>query len=102
MNKTSAITLINKSYTTDAIGQKVATTTTTSVIAYVRSVSQSEFVNAGQIGFKPDKVFDVWAHEYSDQEELVYDGNTYSVYRTYLREDGRMELYTERRTGDAL
>lgn len=100
MNKAKKIKLISNAYTFDDIGQPIPTASVKSVFAIVRSASQSEFFNAGEHGLKPDKVFDVLITEYEGQTEISYAGNTYTVYRTYERDDGRVELHTEKRVGD--
>lgn len=100
MNRAKKIKLLTSTYTTDSIGQRVPTKTEKSVFALIRSASQSEFFNAGEHGLKPDKVFDVLITEYDGQGEIIYAGNTYTVYRTYERDDGRVELHTEKRVGD--
>lgn len=100
MNKAKKIKLIANAYTSDSIGQLIPTESEKSVFAKIRSASQSEFFNAGENGLKPDKVFDVLMTEYEGQMRVKYDNDNYSVYRTYLRDDGRVELYTEKRVGD--
>ena len=99
MNKAKSISLHTIAYTTDAIGQQISSVTLKPVFAYVRSASQSEFFNAGQNGLKPDKVFDVLVTEYDGETELTYNNEVYSIYRVYERDDARVELYTEKRTG---
>ena len=69
------------------------------MFAYVRSASQSEFFNAGEAGFKPDKVFDVLLTEYDGQSGVEFGSDVYTIYRTYDRDDGRVELYAEKRVG---
>lgn len=97
----NTITLISiTGYTTDTIGQITTTEDRLDVIAEVSSISQSEFMDAGQIGLKPSLRFEIWTAEYSGQENVEMDGTRYSVYRTFNRIDGRTELYTERRSGD--
>ena len=97
----NTITLISiTGYTTDSIGQITTTEKKTDVIAEVSSISQSEFMDAGQIGLKPDLRFEVWTSEYNGEENVEMDGTRYSVYRTFKRDNGRTELYTERRSGD--
>lgn len=84
----------------DAIGQIVKTTVETTVFADVSSISQSEFTSAGQLGLKPELRFLVWNHDYDGQTVIELNNQQYSVYRTYVRTDGRTELYTEKRVGD--
>jgi hypothetical protein len=91
---------IGSTTTVDDIGQYISDTTEVSVIAQIRDITQSEFSSAGMVGFKPAKEFRVRSWEYCGERLVEYDGVTYSVYRTYLANDGRMELYTEERTGE--
>ena len=100
MNRAKKIKLLTNTYTVDSIGQRIPTVTEKPVFALIWSASQSEFFNSGEHGLKPDKVFDVLITEYEGQTEISYAGNTYTVYRTYERDDGRVELHTEKRVGD--
>ena len=101
MNLAEKIALISIEYGQDNLGEWTETQTKTEVFAMVNSVTMSEFYNAGLQGFKPDYRFSVWMTEYDDQELVEYKGKVYSVYRTYRRDDGRIELYTEERTGES-
>ena len=37
--------------------------------------------------------------DYNEEPIVQYKGNQYSVYRTYLRRDDKLELYVERKGG---
>lgn len=100
MNLAEKIALISIEYTQDDLGEWAETRTETDVFALVESVSMSEFYQAGMQGFKPEYKMTVWMTEYSDQELLEYKGKTFDVYRTYRRDDGRIELYVTERKGD--
>lgn len=100
MNIAETISLLTKVYATDSIGQQIPTVTKTDVIALVESASQSEYFNAGQMGLKPEFKFTVILTEYEGQEDIEYRGEIYSIYRTYRRNDGRIELYTQKKVGD--
>lgn len=100
MNIAEKIYLQTIAYTVDSIGQRVETVSETEVFALVESVSQTEFFDAGEKGLKPEFRFVVWLTEYEGQENLRYGSDVYSVYRTYRRNDGRIELYTQKRVGD--
>jgi SPP1 family predicted phage head-tail adaptor len=100
MNQTAKIVLLKSEYTQDGIGQYIRTTKETSVFGYVSSVGMNEFYQAGQQGFKPDFRVTIWKNEYSNEEELRYDNVVYTVYRTYWRDDGRIELYVTQRKGN--
>ena len=96
MNIAEKISLVTKTYTADSIGQRKETRTTTDVFALVESASQSEFFNGGQNGLRPEFKFTVLLNEYIGQETLIYKSVEYTIYRTYRRDDGRIELYTQR------
>ena len=100
MNLAEKIALISTEYTQDDIGQWVEERTETDVFAIVESVTMSEFYQAGMQGFKPEYRMTVWMTEYNGQNLIEYNGKTYTVYRTYRRDDGRMELYVTERKGD--
>ena len=99
MNQAVKISLIGKSYTTNSIGVTVVTETKTDVFATVYSVSQTEFFRAGQEGLKPAAVYAVRSMEYDGQDEIEANSVRYSIYRTFVRSDGRTELYVNRRKG---
>lgn len=92
------INLVKKTYTADSIGNLNATISKRTVFADIKSISGQEFANAGQNGIKPALVFVIWTNEYDNEEEIEY-GIVYSIYRRYVRDDGRIELYTEERVG---
>lgn len=94
------IELIAKTHTKNSFGVPIATETATELFADISSISQSEFMSAGQIGLKPAYKFKVWEYEYNGQKVLIYNGIKYTIYRTYLASDGRVELYTEERIGE--
>jgi len=98
MNRAHKITLIGKSYTEDDIGQLIPTESERKIFAYIRDVSQSESARPIE-GLIPSKVFDVHVTEYEDEEDVEYKGVRYRIYRTYLNDDSRVELYGARRTG---
>ena len=100
MNLAEKIALITTEYGQDDLGEWTETQTKTEVFAMVNSVTMNEFYNAGLQGFKPDYRFSVWMTEYNDQELVEYKGKVYSVYRTYRRDDGRIELYVNEKKGE--
>lgn len=100
MNLAEKIALISIEYTQDDLGEWTETRTDTNIFALVESVSMSEFYQAGMQGFKPEYRMLVWITEYAGQELLEYNDKQYRVYRTYRRDDGRIELYVTERKGD--
>lgn len=100
MNQAAKITLITTEYTQDDLGEWTETRKESTVFAYVSSVTMSEFYEAGLQGFKPEFRFLVWMSEYDEQEVLEYNDKVYTIYRTYMRDDGRIELYVTEKKGE--
>lgn len=97
-DKRRVIQLISVTHSQDSIGQIVDTETSVDVVCTLRSVSLSEWTNAGQLGLSAEYQAVIWAAEYSGQEIVEIDSQRYKVYRTY--ETGRrVELYLERMVG---
>ena len=98
MNRAKKIKLIGKTYTQDEIGQSVATETASEIFAIVRDVSGTESERPVE-GLRHSKVFDALMTEYDNQEVVEYKSTKYHIYRTYLRDDARVELYGGVRIG---
>lgn len=75
-------------------------TDSVTVYAIRKPIAQSEFFAAGQNGIKPAWVYEVRTAEYNNQSELNDGERDYTIYRTYPRRDGWVELYCEVRRGD--
>ena len=102
MNKSVTIDLLTKTYTSDAMGQKVYTTQEKTVFATITSISRAEWVSysqTGRQGLVPAYVATVFFGDYAGENECVYDGQTYGIYRTYERDDEQVELYLEKKAG---
>ena len=99
MTKVNEISLLTETTTTDSIGNPTTSTTEVKLIAEVRSISQSEFMNARQTGITPSYTFRISTFGYAGQKLLKYNGQIYSVYRTYEPDDNYIELYTEVKAG---
>lgn len=86
-------------YAPDEIGQMIPADAEANPFAIVRDVSGSESERPVE-GLRPSKVFDVLMTEYDGQEVVEYQGARYHIYRTYLRDDARIELYGGVRIGN--
>lgn len=93
------IELVGYAVTLDELMQEVKTPIKKQVFANKRSVSQTEFFNGGQGGMRPQYQFEIRLSEYGDESELIFNGKTYSIYRTYEKGEN-IELYCEIRVGD--
>lgn len=85
--------------TQDEYGRWVATPTAKEVFCQVDSVTRAEFFDGGRNGLNPEFKFTMFFGDYNGESVVEYAGNTYSVYRTYLRRTDIIELYVERKGG---
>ena len=99
MDKTNIIYLKSVTYEKDQYGVNRAIKTERKVYCDVSSVTSAEFFQGGAQGLKPDLRFVMSIFDYKDEEELIFEGKTYSIYRTYRGKNDDIELYTERKQG---
>ncbi len=99
MDRSKQLTLVQVTYTTDNIGQRLKIETDRTVFGNVRSVTRTEWVDAGNRGFKPEYQVTMFAPDYAGEGIVKLDGIRYSIYRTYIKQNEEIELYLERRPG---
>lgn len=104
MDRTNIIYLVSVTYEKDQYGVNRAIKTQRKVYCDVSSVTSAEFFQGGAQGLKPDLRFVMSIFDYKDEnghapEELIFEGKTYSIYRTYIGKNDDIELYTERKQG---
>lgn len=99
-NRYNQAFLIREQYEADDIGQEIAIETKSKVFCEISSISQSEFLTAGQNGIKPEYKIIIWEAEYNDERIIEIDGRRFTIYRSYSRTDGKIELYAEKRIGN--
>lgn len=76
------------------------TVTETEIFCQVESVTQSEFFGGGRNGLNPAFRFLVFTGDYRGEPMCEYNGQTYTIYRTYhVPGTDQTELYVERRGG---
>lgn len=83
-----------RSYTenTDEYGITKRTTNDRTVFAQMKSIGQTEFYQAQADGLKPEMKFILADYyDYKNEKEVVYNGNVYSVLRTY-RDGNHIEI----------
>lgn len=94
------VILVKQAYTTDSIGQRVATETKTTVFCSVMSATSAEWRNAAMAGRRADLTVVMPLCNYSDEEIVEWNNVRYTVYRTYVLDFGdSIELHLERRVG---
>lgn len=98
------IYLVSEWYEKDAIGQMEPKERIKGIWADVKSVTRSEWANAGQNGLRPQLVAVTQAINYSGEEIVQIGSGTnarrYGIYRTYFPPDSDgIELYLEAKAG---
>lgn len=101
MDRSTDFFLLTVERSQDAIGQWTETVTKRAVMGQIQSVSGAEFFSAGQNGITPEYRITMFAYDYDGERDVELDGVAYSVYRTYRGKNDTVELYVERRRGDA-
>lgn len=86
------VQLKNVTYTTNEYGDHIGAGTNNTVFANQKSVRQSEFYQAHATGLKPEIMFEVRAVDYEGQPQLVHNGKTYNIIRTFSANGEIMEL----------
>ncbi len=77
------ITLRDVTVTTDANAMPVEVYTDTEIWSDKRLPSQKEFYTASQAGIELTQVFMVRTEDYNGQTEILYNGASYKVSRTF-------------------
>lgn len=93
------INLISQTRTQDSYGIWRSTTQSKEVYCQVDSVTQREFFEGGRNGLNPELKFTMFFGDYDNETIVEYNGNQYSVYRTFLTRNDKIELYVERKGG---
>jgi hypothetical protein len=90
--------LISTQITEDDIGNQIEQEVRKEVFCTVESISQTEFFQAAQNGLKAQLKVIMSEFDYSGETVVEYQ-KRYSVYRTFLRNDERIELYLTEKAG---
>lgn len=101
MDRSDVIKLITESWAEDTYGVLQPTETTKTVFCDVESVTGSEIAEFGRNGINPELRFTMFRYDYNGERIVEYNGDRYSVYRTYFARNDTIELYVERRGGTA-
>ena len=99
MDRSNVMQLITKTYTEDAIAQRIPAETARTVFCSIASVSASEWFEAGRAGMQAALKVTMFAPDYRGEQIAVVDGVRYGVYRTYRAKNETLELYLERKAG---
>ena len=100
MDRSVAFYLIEDTYSTDSIGQKVATQTRRQAYGRIGSITRAEWNAAGEHGIKPELTLTMFGPDYNGEKTVDLGGRFYGVYRTYQTLNDDLELYLEWKVGD--
>ena len=76
MDRSNVMQLITKTYTEDAIAQRIPAETTRNVFCSIASVSASEWFEAGRAGMQAALKVTMFAPDYQGEQIAVVDGGT--------------------------
>lgn len=99
MDRSNVIYLISETYEQDEIGQFISTEIKHQVFCDVRSITRSEWYDAGRDGMQPSYIFTMFRHDYNGEKIVEFEGNRYGIYRTYIDRNEQIELYVEEKGG---
>lgn len=99
MDRSNVISLIREEKTKNELGVYTTQRIRREVFCNVSSVTASEFFEGGRSGLNPQFRMTMFVGDYDGEELLEYNGETFSIYRTYLKTTDTIELYVERKGG---
>ena len=96
MVRADVIGLVTENRSAHGVHESI-TETVREVLAEIRSVTRSEYYNALNAGVQPELVFKLTLDaDYQGERVLRHNGKRYRVVRTYLTNDGGIEITAER------
>lgn len=101
MDRSAVVTLISETYSQNRLGSVIVTEKERDVFCKVSSVSASEFFEGGRNGLNPELRLTMFAYDYQGEKIIEFEGNRYAVYRIYKGTNDTLDVYVERRQGDA-
>ena len=100
MDRSNVIYLISEVQTQNDFGGWVSSETKTEVFCDVRSITQTEWFEAGRNGIEhPEYIFIMNRNEYSGEKEVEFNGQRYGIFRTYAAKNEDIELHAEAKGG---
>jgi len=101
MDRSRICKLISEVFTENQYGVQVPAETEREVFCNVRSISQNEWFEGARNGLNPEFQVIVFQYDYAGEQIIELNGKRYTIYRTYVRDDEMIELYIERKQGNA-
>lgn len=91
--------LIHVTHELDDINQTVDKETPIKIPVEVKSIGRAEWNAAGQQGLTPSMTLVTSSINYNKEEIVEYESERYAIYRTFVRDDGKIELYLKKEAG---
>lgn len=101
MDRSDVAYLVDQNWIQDDVCVHRFLPTEKMIYVQVTSVSSSEWFEGGRNGLNPELRFITNRFDYNGEEVIKYNGDLYRIYRTYVAKNDTIELYCERRKGDA-
>lgn len=86
------LTLIKEGYIEDDIGNQIPGETKQTVLCRKMSVGRNEFYAAATSKLKPEIIFVIHGYEYEGERKVEFEGQRYTVLRTYAVDFEEIEL----------
>lgn len=99
MDRSDVIYLLKSVRTQNEYGVWVEEQESREVFCQVDSVTRAEFFEGGRSGLNPEFRMTMFAADYDDERDVIYNGKAYSVYRTFKGRNDEIELYVQRKGG---
>lgn len=99
MDRSDVIYLLTASRAQDSLGVWHTQTVSKRVFCEVTSVSQSEWFEGGRNGLNPEFRFRLFRYDYNGEDTAIYNGEVYSIYRTYIDKNELIDLYVQKKKG---
>jgi hypothetical protein len=100
MKRAITVDLITQTFTTDSMGQRIPAETRKTVFGNLSSISRQEWTSymaTGRQGLVPVYQVSMFMGNYDGEAFAEIDGERYSIYRVYTRDDETVELYLDKR-----
>ncbi len=101
MDRSTPVVLISETYTQNKYGVHEKTITERKVFANVTSVGMSEWFEGGRNGLNPELRLRMFAPDYKGEEVVKVNGKVFTIYRTFFSKNDIIELYVQRKKGNA-
>lgn len=90
------LTLIAQTIAIDELKNQIPVETKRNINCQWKSAGSKEFYSAAVAGLRPERIFRVYNFEYAGEQKVEFQGQKYTVIRTYQRSFKEIELVCQR------